>query len=288
MGQKKFVAKVLLLFSVGLLLAFKPWPAVADRADTATAADHGGQARQGDAPPAAGSEPLAELLATAYPVGEVLHYDVTWMGLTAGRLTMEIKQLGQSGDLYAIDVTAQTAGMLGAIYPVDDEFRVVVRGERRLPEQYRNVQRHGNRPPRVRVTMYDQQEGRIIYQRDLDEPERYQVEVPIYNEFAAFYAMRLMPLSREREVIVPTFADEERHEVPVVVEEFVTRDSIFGSRETMLVRPQLKFVGLYDKAGDPQIWLTADEYRIPLRIRSRIAIGSLIATLTHYEGPANR
>ncbi len=230
------------------------------------------------------TEPLAELLPTAYPAGEILRYEVTWMGLTAGRLTMEIKELGLKGEFFALDISAETAGLLGAIYPVKDKFRVVVEGPRRLPEQYRVDQLEGSRQ-NIKITTYDQESGRIVYHRNLDQPRRYQVATPVHNEFSAFYAMRIMPLSREAEVVVPTFADHERHEVPVAVEKIETIDSILGRRETMRVKPQLRFVGLYEKAGDPQIWLTNDSYRIPLRIRSKIAIGSLIATLSHYQGP---
>lgn len=251
------------------MLLLMPWPAAS-----------------GDDRPVPGkiTEPLWELLPTAYPEGEVLHYDVTWMGVTAGRLTLEVRRLGGDGRLFAIDVTAETAGLLGGIYPVEDRFRVVVEGDWRLPVQYRIDQRQRERRS-TRITMFDQQSGRIVYQRDLDEPRRYQVAVPVHNEFSAFYFMRLLPLVQEDPVIVPTFADRERHEVPVLVERRETINSIFGRRQTLQVRPQLRFVGLYDKAGDPRIWLTDDQYRVPLRIRSRIAIGSLTATLTHYEGP---
>ncbi|HET98535.1 MAG TPA: DUF3108 domain-containing protein [Desulfurivibrio alkaliphilus] len=228
--------------------------------------------------------PVAQLLATAYPVGEVLHYGVTWMGLKAGELTLEIKQLVEGEQLFAIDITAQTVGLLGVLYPVHDEFRVVVQGDQRLPGSYRANQRQGQRLT-IRDTMYDQQNGRIIYQRDLDEPRRFEVDGPVHNEFSAFYVTRVMPLALGKEVVIPAFVDGQRHLVRVAVERQEELDSILGRREVMRVRPRLTFAGLYEKVGDPVVWLTNDRYRIPLLIRGRIAIGSLSATLTHYQGP---
>ncbi|MFU8818216.1 MAG: DUF3108 domain-containing protein [Desulfurivibrio sp.] len=230
--------------------------------------------------------PLNHLLATAYPVGEVLHYDVTWMGMTAGRLTMEVRQLDKRGEIFAIDITARSAGLLGAIYPVRDEFRVIVQGDERLPSNYRTNQRQGERLT-VRNTTYDQQSGRIVYQRDLEEPRRFQVDGPVHNEFSAFYITRIMPLALGNSVVIPAFADNERHQVRVVVERLEEIDSILGRREAMRIRPHLNFAGLYEKVADPQIWLTNDHYRVPLLVKSRIAIGSLTATLSHYEGPLN-
>ncbi|MFH7320950.1 DUF3108 domain-containing protein [Desulfurivibrio sp. D14AmB] len=228
--------------------------------------------------------PVVQLLATAYPVGEVLHYEVTWLGLKAGHLTLEVKQLVAEEQLFAIDVTARTVGLLGALYPVHDEFRVVVQGEQRLPGSYRANQRQGQRLT-IRDTMYDQQHGRIVYQRDLDEPRSFEVDGPVHNEFSAFYVTRVMPLALEREVVIPAFADGGRHLVRVAVERLEELNSILGRREVMRVRPRLTFAGLYEKVGDPVIWLTNDRYRVPLLIRGRIAIGSLTATLSHYQGP---
>lgn len=237
---------------------------------------------------AAGKEitpPEEHLLASAYPAGEILHYDVTWMGLTAGRLTLAVRQLDDRGELLALEITARTAGLLEKIYPVRDTFRVVVRGPARLPSHYRIDQHQGERR-NIRTTIYNQERRLIVYQRNQDLVERFMVAGPVHNEFSAFYAMRIMPLALGKSVVIPTFADRERHEIEVLVEKIETIESILGRRDSLQVRPQLTFVGLYEKAGDPQIWLTDDQYRVPLRIRSRIAIGSLTATLTYYQGPA--
>ncbi|ADH85320.1 DUF3108 domain-containing protein [Desulfurivibrio alkaliphilus] len=229
--------------------------------------------------------PVKELLATAYPVGEVLRYEVTWMGIRAGELTFEVKQLDEQGELLAITIRARTVGMLGRLYPVQDDYRVVVEGEARLPSHYRiSETKRGKR--QIRSTVYDQQRGRIVYQRRPDSVREYRVDGPVHNEFSAFYATRVMPLLGDEVIMIPTFADERRNEVKVEVGQGGTFQSLVGRQEYLRVQPRLDFVGLYEKAGDPEIWLTKDHYRIPVRVRSQIAIGSLVATLTYYKGPA--
>ncbi len=47
----------------------------------------------------------------------------------------------------------------------------------------------------------------------------------------------------------------------------------------------MKFKGLYDKDGDTVIWFTNDECRIPVRMNSKILIGSLTAELVSYSNP---
>jgi hypothetical protein len=56
--------------------------------------------------------------------------------------------------------------------------------------------------------------------------------------------------------------------------------------DTVEVSPILKFKGLYDKRGDTTIWYTNDECRVPVKITSKLAIGSITSTLLSYDNPA--
>ena len=49
--------------------------------------------------------------------------------------------------------------------------------------------------------------------------------------------------------------------------------------------PKMKFKGLYDKDGDTVFWLTDDACRVPVKIDSKILIGSLVAELVDYSNP---
>jgi hypothetical protein len=47
----------------------------------------------------------------------------------------------------------------------------------------------------------------------------------------------------------------------------------------------MDFKGLYDKSGNTVIYLTDDSCRVPVRIQSKILIGSLTAELIDYSNP---
>ena len=64
------------------------------------------------------------------------------------------------------------------------------------------------------------------------------------------------------------------------------RPSIFGERQTLKMQPIMNFKGLYEKSGNTLLWLTDDQCRVPVEIRSRIAVGSLVAKLVGYNNPA--
>ncbi|MDH4321404.1 MAG: DUF3108 domain-containing protein, partial [Desulfobulbaceae bacterium] len=222
--------------------------------------------------PAATLESLQEV----YSQEELLHYEISWLGIPAGELIIQLLPDQDGQDRYTIRVTAKSAGLLDVFYPVEDNFETIVSGPARLPTRYRFDQREGRRR-NTKLTTYDQAEGIVTYRKNDAAMVTYTVSGPVHNEFASFMIMRALPMVVGTQLMVPTFADEKRHEVMVQVETKEKIQSIFGEITAIRVRPQLPFKGLYKKTGDPVVWISDDQARIPLTIKAKIVIGSLTA-----------
>ena len=257
--MKKLILLIFLLISAG---AFYPALAIAIDSYKGTAFDR-------------------DLDAAVYKADEILRYDVTWMGIKAGELSMEVKKSPDAPDRYVFLMTARTTGLLDLLYPVEDSFETILEGENRLPVLHVMNQKEGRRRNR-KETVYDQQAGTITYRKNDFSPVVYTVTGFVHNEFSAFLAMRPLLFSAGQSVIVPTFADKKRHEVKVEVLEREDLETVLGRKPTISVVPRLPFKGLYEKVGDPQVWLTDDLQRIPVKISAKIKIGALTATLQEY------
>ncbi|MBU0968978.1 MAG: DUF3108 domain-containing protein [Proteobacteria bacterium] len=229
--------------------------------------------------------PDAKLLQTAYGGGESLRYSVTWMGIEAGELLMQVVRQEGADDTFLIEVRVKSAGLLAVLYPVEDSFTTTVRGGSRLPLRHEMLQKEGRRR-NTKITVYDQEHGRITYTKNDDAPEVFMVDGPVHNEFSAFLFMRVMPFAMGEQTVVPAFADKKRHRVALSLEAREPLETILGRRDTLEVKPHLTFKGLYQKVGDPLVWLTDDPSRIPVKIKAKIVIGSLTANLIAYEGPS--
>ncbi len=232
-----------------------------------------------------GTRPEEALLQTAYAGGETLRYTVSWLGIKAGELVMQVSKIANSHETFAIEVTARSAGLLAVFYPVEDHFLTIVQGRMRLPSRHEMQQKEGRRV-NSKLTLYDQEKFRVSHRKNDEPADSYQVEGPMQNEFSSFFFMRALSFARNSPMIVPTFADKKRHEVVVTVEGKEEQESVLGKKNTIKVQPRLKFKGLYEKMGDPLVWLTDDAWRIPTRIQAKIVIGSLTAELVEYTGPA--
>jgi hypothetical protein len=230
-----------------------------------------------------------QLLKTANTDGEKLRYDVFWTGgMKIGELTMEIRRLRGEKAAYQFKAVITTEnGAIHGIYPVRDVHVTTVRGPDRLPSRYEVRQKEGYNYQASRMTKYHQVGGKIVYRKNADPPIEYSISGPTHNEFSAFFASRVMPFAVGESFIVPTFADKKRNEVKVkVVDVKKLEKTLLGEVETMKVTPILEFKGLYDKSGDTVIWYTNDECRVPVRINSKLVIGSLTCELVAYENPA--
>ncbi len=228
------------------------------------------------------------VLQAMYQGGEKLKYRVSWTGgIKIGELKMEIVKLPGDNEEYELRARVKDSGIFHFFYPVDDSFVTKVQGAKRLPVSYKVVQKEGRGYEATRHTRYDQLNGEIWYQKNDGSPKTYSVEEEVYNEFSSFFYTRLLPLVPGTSSIVPTFADGKRHEVLVESgDETRIKKTVIGDVNVLSVSPRMPFKGLYDKAGDTVIWMSNDECRVPVRINSKIAIGSLTAELVSYTNPS--
>jgi hypothetical protein len=230
--------------------------------------------------------PDPALLASAYDADETFCYDISWSGgLKIGELVLHINKKEGEQDHFELHARVTAFGAFRFIYPVDDTFVTEVAGHERLPVRYEVEQKEGFGYRARRLTVYDQDNCRVRYRKNEEPEKEFTVAGKVHNEFSSFFFTRVLPFSPEISLVVPTFADEKRHEVAVTANDWITvEDSLLGPVKVIAVLPRMTFKGLYDKTGDTVIWLTDDTCRVPIRISSKILIGSLVAELVAYHG----
>lgn len=227
-----------------------------------------------------------DIVDVGYSGKEILKYEVSWTGgIKIGELHLEVNSLPDEDGCFEIRSFITTkGGAVHLIYPISDSHITKVRGVKKLPYHYEISQEEGYNYTAHREYEYDQKNGTVSYWKDDNIKREYQIEGEVNNEFSSFFNSRLMDFSPGLPFIVPTFADKKRVEV-VVYPRGVSQmnNTIIGDVSAVEIMPVMKFKGLYDKKGDTVIWYTNDKCRVPVRINSKITIGSLTAKLIEYE-----
>jgi len=230
-----------------------------------------------------------DLVVIGYSGHEKLSYDVSYTGgIKIGELHLQIDALPGRDDAYKIEALVTTQnGMFSLLYPINDKHVTLVQGSEKLPYQSEIWQKEGYSYTSHKLIEFDQKNGTIRNMKNGKIDHEYIVDGKVNNEFSSFFNSRLMPFEIGKKFIVPTFADKKRVRVVVhAVKKIDFKKTYLGDVQTVEIMPIMTFKGLYDKKGDTVIWYTDDECRVPVRINSKILIGSLTADLTHYENSA--
>jgi hypothetical protein len=221
------------------------------------------------------------LRAGAFPVPERLEFEISYGGILAGRAVQEVIR---EGDEVHIISTAKSASWLRVFFPVDDRIEsVLMSGSSQhpigMPRLYR-IRIHEGRTRFNREAVFDR---RTLEVRTKDNVDNSVTVKPIteqtYDTLSSFFFFRSIPFQVGTSYSIDIFDCKKlmNTEVQILRREVVkTR---LGSFKTVVIKPMLKSEGVFDRTGDMLIWLTDDERRIPILMKSKVKIGSITATL---------
>ncbi len=217
----------------------------------------------------------------AFALPERLVFEVSWSGIKAGTAVQEIVP---NGDGVTITSTHKSADWLSVFYKVDDHMEsVMTKGENGklfgVPRIYRENLSEGRTRFHKEVT-FDHAGKNAVIVNFLDNSRTNFAITPItYDSLSCFYFARLQEPEIGKSYYVDVFDGKRLHntEVKVLRREELKTD--LGTFKTILIMPMLKTNGIFSKTGDLYIWLTDDERHLPVKMKSKVKIGSITAKL---------
>ncbi|MFZ5907982.1 MAG: DUF3108 domain-containing protein [Nitrospirota bacterium] len=226
-------------------------------------------------PPSQASHPAP------FTVPEKFVYDLTWAGIRAGTASLESVN---DGDKVRIISTARSADWISVFYTVEDRIVSTLLREPQQtgvgrPHNYRIKIREG-RHRRDKEVIFDQTANRATYIDHLKkEKKEYALPDQIFDPISSFFHVRLLRLVVGEPVYVTIFDSKKVWNVEVQI---LRKEKIalpIGTFNTIVIKPILKSEGIFFGKGEILIWLTDDSKHIPVRLQTKVAVGSITATL---------
>ena len=219
---------------------------------------------------------------SAVTVPEKLVFDLTWTGVKAGTATLEtVNDKGRT----KIISTARSADWLSIFYTVDDRVESLLRDEQkaspvRLPENYRIRVREG-RHRRDKELIFDHSNVQVMFIDHLSHHKQktYKINEKTHDPLTSFYYVRTLKLEVGKSVYVDVFDSKKLWNVEVQVLRRERIKTELGEFDTLVIKPLMKSEGIFNRKGEVYIWLTDDKKRIPVKLESKVPIGSITATL---------
>jgi hypothetical protein len=231
---------------------------------------------------------LANSAASRLTPGEKLTYALRWENIPAGELQLEIRPITtiQGTEAFHFIMTAKSNAAVDIFVKIRD--RIDAYADTRMTHSifYRKGQ-FGERK-RQETIEFDWLESKARY---IDSGQRHtpiELQPGSFDPLSAFYFTRMMISEKNPRVERPV-TDGKRNflgNASVVRRETITLNN-GKTYDTFCLRPDLGFLGgIFKKSKDPLLllWVTADEKRIPVQIKSKVKVGHFIGELVSAEG----
>ena len=218
--------------------------------------------------------------------GEKLTFQVRWAFIPAGEAVLEIYPIETMNGrkVYHFALTARTYPVVDLIYKV--RARIDAYTDEKLSHSilYKET-KEGKRKKRV-VVNFDWEKGEAQRSNFGEKREPVPIKPGTFDPLSVYYALRLHDLKENME-LEKSVTDGKKWilgRARVVKREEVT--VLSGRYDTYLVEPNMEHIGgVFKKLKGAkfQIWVTADDRRIPVKIKSKAAVGSFVGELMSVE-----
>jgi hypothetical protein len=226
---------------------------------------------------------LRNISQAAFTVGEKLVFDVGFSFITAGEAAFQVMK-GDSvkgRECYRIVFTVNSVPSFSWIYKVEDRYETVLDAKGIFPWRFTQHVREGGYK-RDFAADFDQ----MNYVAKTPDGT-YSIPPYVHDMVSAFYFVRTMDFSQSRvgeKYILYNFYKDSTYQLAV---KYRGRQQISvdaGTFNTVIVEPMIKEGGLFKSEGAVLIWLSDDDRRIPVKVSTKIVVGSIDAELREYQG----
>ncbi|MGD0280793.1 MAG: DUF3108 domain-containing protein [Dissulfurispiraceae bacterium] len=221
--------------------------------------------------------------AHSFPIPEKLQYDLTWGGIKTGEAALEVRQAGDDIELIS---KAKTSAWVSLFYRVDDVVVSTIKsrsgplqnpfeGFIGVPYNYRIKIREG-RQRRDKEFIIDHISKTVTYINYIaKEQKTFGINESTLDPLSSFYFIRTLPLEVGKTVFVDVFDSDKLYKVEVRALKKEVLETPAGKFRTLLIKSE----GIFFRKGDMLIWFTDDSRRIPVMMKTKMAVGTVKAIL---------
>lgn len=252
-------------------------PEPVDSGKKASGAPHGKIRR----PAPATADTLRRIRNAAFAAGEYLKFDVNYLGVSAGEAVLKVSDtLCRGRKCYSVEFRLHSTPFFNIFYKVEDRYKTVIDAEGLFPWRFEQHIREGGFS-RDFAADFDQV-------RHVAKTTEGTHPIPPYVQdmMSAFYFSRSVDYSRFKEgqkMHLQNFYKDSTYELDV---RFRGRQQIkveAGKFNCVVIEPLAREGGLFRSEGKLYVWLTDDERKMPVRVSTKIAIGSVESELLEYR-----
>jgi len=219
--------------------------------------------------------------------GETLTFAVTWERIPAGTAVLRVLPNETTNGLesYHFTLAAWSNSFVDLFYKVRDRMDSYAGVDMSHSVLFKRERQRGIHKNNITIE-FDWQRNVAHYSDYLKRQKPVALAPGSFDPLAGFYFLRLFALRNNYTFKIPITNGLKSTMVPVRVirREMVQLPS--GTFDAYLLEPETtRLGGVFRKSKNPkiQVWLSADKRRLPVKIKIKVLLGSIICELTSFE-----
>jgi len=217
----------------------------------------------------------------AFRVGEKLTFIIRYGVIKAGSSTMGIPEIVnyKGNECFKIQTYARSSSFFSAFFKVRDQVISYMDKDGLFTWGFEKHLREGKYRS-DRYVDYDQVNGWAVSHKK----DSLQIPPCVQDILTTFYYIRTQNIEVGKSLFLDNHADNKLYPLEVKVHKKERIKVKAGTFDCIVVEPILRASGIFKSKGRLLVWLTDDERKIPVQMKSKIIIGYITAELKKMEG----
>ena len=221
-----------------------------------------------------------EIVNNAFGLGESLRFEIVYGPINAGYATLEVTGITEIDGFscYRILSRANSNKFFSTFYKVRDRAESFIDMKGIFSRRFEKHLREGSYK-QDRVVTFDYERGVA------NSSKKGQIKIPpfIQDILSALYYLRTKELITGEPHYIDSYADGKIYPLQVNVYRKEKVKVKAGEFECFVVEPIIRTDGIFKHEGKLLVWLTTDQYKMPVQMKSKVLIGSICAKLESYR-----
>jgi len=211
--------------------------------------------------------------------------------ISAGKVYFEVKK---GNSLYGRNIlkivsSTRTSSFFDAIYKMRDIITSYIDEKGLFTWKYLKIQRDGSKKMNSAFNYLYQDNYIGRYRAEFKKgevsshSEKIKINDFVRDPFSAIYYIRALNFKVGDVFSFTAHSSSSTYEVKVIIEKIETVRVPAGKFRCYKIKPLALKEGVLQEKGSMEIWLTVDKFKMPVKIRSKLAIGSITSKLYEFK-----
>jgi hypothetical protein len=224
------------------------------------------------------AEPLRVVENSAFSVGETFEYSLSWEFINAGSARMSISETVTMSDRPAYHVVSEAWSntAFSLFFRVHDKVETWIDVDGIYPLRYEKHIDEGDFTDH-RLVVFDHAAETATTPKQIYEMPRF-----AQDALSVLYYFRTLDFAVGDSVDIDNFTDRKVYPLRVIVHRREKVKVRAGTFDCLVVEPVLRGPTIFEAKGTLLVWITDDEFKMPVLMKSSVVIGSIVAELTDF------